>query len=268
MALAALKPRARQVRPYPCSRRRARGLGGGPGTLPTAELAGPESTSGFWSTIASGSFGCGWAQNTLQWHLHDLWPELELPGSSLFYGKWSARIARRLARAEQTMRVRIARDELRRLRELPRRSTRWKPRSPSSSARSLRSYSMSPVRAADRRQAGRRDRRRRSLATHAKLARAAGWHHPGHQAEPTATASTAAATARSTPPSPRRRHPRPLSPRNDAFVARKKTEGKTTAKRSARSSATSHGASGSCCARPTRSEKRLPTHQFLDKGAA
>jgi transposase len=26
--------------------------------------------------------------NTLQWHLHDLWPELELPGSSLFYGRW------------------------------------------------------------------------------------------------------------------------------------------------------------------------------------
>ena len=56
--------------------------------------------------------------STLQWHLHDLWPELELPGSSLFYGKWGPRIARRLARAEQTMRVRIARDELRRIREL------------------------------------------------------------------------------------------------------------------------------------------------------
>src|SRR4051794_19665029 len=56
--------------------------------------------------------------STLQWHLHDLWPELELPGSSLFYGKWAPRIARRLARAEQTMRVRIARDELRRIREL------------------------------------------------------------------------------------------------------------------------------------------------------
>src|SRR3954453_5078704 len=26
--------------------------------------------------------------NTLQWHLHDLWPELRLPGSSLFYGTW------------------------------------------------------------------------------------------------------------------------------------------------------------------------------------
>src|ERR687898_1882855 len=56
--------------------------------------------------------------NTLQWHLHDLWPELRLPGSSLFYGNWAPRIARRLARAEQTMRVRIARDELRRIREL------------------------------------------------------------------------------------------------------------------------------------------------------
>jgi transposase len=56
--------------------------------------------------------------NTLQWHLHDLWPELELPGSALMSKKWSTRIARRLARAEQTMRVRITRDALRRLREL------------------------------------------------------------------------------------------------------------------------------------------------------
>ena len=56
--------------------------------------------------------------NTLQWHLHDLWPELELPGSSLFYGAGRRASRRRLARAEQTMRVRIARDELRRIREL------------------------------------------------------------------------------------------------------------------------------------------------------
>jgi transposase len=56
--------------------------------------------------------------NTLQWHLHDLWPQLTLPGGALFSTKWSSRIARRLARAEQTTRVRIARDELRRLREL------------------------------------------------------------------------------------------------------------------------------------------------------
>jgi transposase len=56
--------------------------------------------------------------NTLQWHLHDLWPELQLPGGALFSKKWTTRIGRRLARAEQTMRVRITRDELRRLREL------------------------------------------------------------------------------------------------------------------------------------------------------
>jgi transposase len=56
--------------------------------------------------------------STLQWHLHDLWPELRLPGGALFSKKWSMRIGRRLARAEQTMRVRIARDELRRMREL------------------------------------------------------------------------------------------------------------------------------------------------------
>ena len=56
--------------------------------------------------------------STLLWHLHDLWPELRLPGGALFSKQWTTRIGRRLARAQQTMRVRIARDELRRLREL------------------------------------------------------------------------------------------------------------------------------------------------------
>jgi transposase len=56
--------------------------------------------------------------STLLWHLHDLWPELVLPGGGLFSKKWSTRISRRLARAEQSMRVRIAREELRRMREL------------------------------------------------------------------------------------------------------------------------------------------------------
>src|SRR5215204_558110 len=56
--------------------------------------------------------------NDVLWHLHDLRPELKLPMSALFSRKWSTRIAGRLARAEHTARVRIARDELRRLREL------------------------------------------------------------------------------------------------------------------------------------------------------
>jgi len=56
--------------------------------------------------------------NDLLWHLHDLWPEQSLPGCALLSKKWTTRIGRRLARAEQTARVRIARDELRHLREL------------------------------------------------------------------------------------------------------------------------------------------------------
>ena len=56
--------------------------------------------------------------NDLLWHLHDLWPEQTFPACALLSKKWTVRIARRLARAEQTPRVRIARDELRHLREL------------------------------------------------------------------------------------------------------------------------------------------------------
>jgi len=66
-------------------------------------------------------------QRRLRWHLHDLWPELEIPAGALDREKWCAKIARRLARAEQTARVRVARDELaairartRRVRELER----------------------------------------------------------------------------------------------------------------------------------------------------
>jgi transposase len=56
--------------------------------------------------------------SALLWHLHHLWPELRLPGGALFSKKWTTRTGGRLARAQQTMRMPIARDELRRLREL------------------------------------------------------------------------------------------------------------------------------------------------------
>src|SRR4051794_18149619 len=58
--------------------------------------------------------------NDLRWHLHDLWPETEIPPRALTAAGWQTRIGARLARAEQTARVRIARDELRRVRELSR----------------------------------------------------------------------------------------------------------------------------------------------------
>jgi transposase len=91
----------------------------GLGELPAAQLAGPELDVRLLvdhrERLVGQRVGLN---NTLQWHLHDLWPELTLPSGALFSVKWSTRIARRLARTEQTMRVRIARDELRRLREL------------------------------------------------------------------------------------------------------------------------------------------------------
>lgn len=59
-------------------------------------------------------------QNRLRWHLHALWPALAVPVGALDRAKWLDRLARRLARAEQCARVRVCRDELRRLRELAR----------------------------------------------------------------------------------------------------------------------------------------------------
>lgn len=49
-------------------------------------------------------------QQRLRWHLHDLWPELELPAGCLDRVSWLDRLARKLARAEQGARVRVARE--------------------------------------------------------------------------------------------------------------------------------------------------------------
>ena len=87
--------------------------------LPVAELAGPELDIRLLVDHRERLVGARTRlYNDLVWHLHDLWPELALPGSALLSKKWQTRIGRRLARAEQTTRIRIARDELRHLREL------------------------------------------------------------------------------------------------------------------------------------------------------
>ena len=137
--------------------------------------------------------------STLQWNLHDLWPELTLPGGALFSKKWTTKIARRLARAEQTMRVRIARDELRRLREL----------TDTINALAIeigelvglgRPAARRParLRRVDRRQARQRGRRpERFSATPSSPELPASRPSQLAQDAPTATASTAAATARS-----------------------------------------------------------------------
>src|SRR4051794_39429178 len=87
--------------------------------LPAAQLAGPELVLRLRGDHPERLVRSRVAiNNDLLWHLHDLWPELKLPGSGLVSKKWSTAIGRRLARTEQTARVRIARDELCRLREL------------------------------------------------------------------------------------------------------------------------------------------------------
>jgi len=82
-------------------------------TLPVAQLAGPalrERLIGQRTALI----------NDLRWQLHDLSPEEEIPLRVLIGRSWQERVARRLVRGAQTARVRIARDELRRVRELSR----------------------------------------------------------------------------------------------------------------------------------------------------
>ena len=89
------------------------------------------------------------------------------------------------------------------------------------------------------------------------------------QVGPTDTVSIAAATARSTPRSTASLSPAPAAIRRRSSSSHaRRPKARPTAKRSAASSATSPAASGSCCARPTRCQKRRHIHQLLDKGAA
>ena len=61
-------------------------------------------------------------QQRLRWHLHDLWPELEIPTGALDRIVWLDRVARKLSRAQQTARVRIARELVRAIRDRTRRA--------------------------------------------------------------------------------------------------------------------------------------------------
>src|SRR3954466_14619915 len=90
-------------------------------TLPVAQLAGPELDVRLLVDHRKRLVAQRTALiNDLRWGLHDLWPEFEIPPRALITGRWQDRVSGRLTRAEQSTRVRIARDELRRVRELTR----------------------------------------------------------------------------------------------------------------------------------------------------
>lgn len=61
-------------------------------------------------------------QQRLRWHLHDLWPELELPAGCLDRIVWLERVGRKLARAEQGARVRVSRELVRSIRDRAKRA--------------------------------------------------------------------------------------------------------------------------------------------------
>jgi transposase len=56
--------------------------------------------------------------NDLRWHLHDLDPSFEVPPRRLSAASWQKTTARKLSRLTNNVRARIARDELKRIREL------------------------------------------------------------------------------------------------------------------------------------------------------
>ena len=61
-------------------------------------------------------------QRRLRWHLHDLFGELDIPAGALDRQVWLDRLARKLARCEQTARVRIARELINSIRQATRRA--------------------------------------------------------------------------------------------------------------------------------------------------
>jgi transposase len=61
-------------------------------------------------------------QQRLRWHLHDLWPDFELPAGCLNRIVWLDRVARKLSRPEQSARVRVSRELVRRIRDHTRRA--------------------------------------------------------------------------------------------------------------------------------------------------
>jgi len=88
-------------------------------TLPAARLAGPELEIRLLSVHRERLVGARTRLiNELRWQLHDLWPEWQITGRSLIGPVLQTQITRRLGRAKPTVRVRIARDLIRRVREL------------------------------------------------------------------------------------------------------------------------------------------------------
>ena len=90
-------------------------------SLPTARLAGPEREIRQLALYRERLLDMRTRLvNELRWQLHDLWPDWDIPAKALTQPGWQKKVAARLARAEQTIQITIARDMVRRAGELSR----------------------------------------------------------------------------------------------------------------------------------------------------
>lgn len=90
-------------------------------TLPTARLAGPELEIRQLALHRERLIDTRTRLiNELRWQLHDLWPDYVVPPRVLTGPGWQKKVATRLARAEQSTQVQIARDMIGRVQELTR----------------------------------------------------------------------------------------------------------------------------------------------------
>jgi transposase len=226
-------------------------------TLPTAQLAGPQLEIRLLVVHRERLINARTRLiNELRWQLHDLWPEYKIPKRALTAGRWQRSVAQRLAHAEPTARVRIARDEIRRIRdlsttidELAEQLARLVAQvAPQLLVKRGIGVLIAAKLIGEIAGIGR-------FANDAKLARlAASPRSRSPRVAPTATAQTPAATASSITPSTCSRSPRSsTTPRPPSTSPNSAAAARPTAKRSARSSATSSAASTTCCATPTTS---------------
>ena len=87
--------------------------------LPTARLAGPEREIRQLALYRERLVDMRTRlSNELRWQLHDLWSDWEIPTKAFAQPGWQTKIKTRLARTEQTIQVRVARDMIRRITEL------------------------------------------------------------------------------------------------------------------------------------------------------
>ena len=122
------------------------------------------SRSGCWSITANVWFACAPPSITTCSGICTTCGPSSAPRCALLSKKWTARVGRRLARAEQTARVGIARDELGHLRELSRTIDALEAEIAELVAQVAPQLLSEPgVGAVDRRQADQRDRRRSAL---------------------------------------------------------------------------------------------------------